>query len=123
MTSHASGLQEVGDLGYVMTLVTVSICIGSTWKWRLLPTYLDYNVLGETVDLYVLVLLVQEYSQLISQRRQISGDLSYRRQMQVASSLVVSVDGQVLSGRARDMVSWRGKFQGDVLNGVRFRFE
>ena len=73
---HPPCLQEFGNLTDVMAL--------------------DNNMLRHTVDLDLLVLLVEKDPQLIPQRRYISGNFSYRRQMQVASSLVIGVDGQIL---------------------------
>ena len=76
-------------------------------------------MLGQAVDLDFLVLLAQEHPQLVSQSRQVPGDLSYRGQMQVAPPLVVGVYGQVLGRSACDVVLWRRKFEGDCRGCAR----
>lgn len=68
---------------------------------------LDNDMLCHAIDLDVLVLLVQEDSQLVPQGRYVAGDLPYCRQMQVAASLIVGIDGQVLVRRSRDGVFGR----------------
>ena len=51
----------------------VSIRTGAYEEWL----YLHNDMLCQAVDLYVLILLVQEHSQLVSQCKYISSDLSY----------------------------------------------
>lgn len=57
---------------------------------------LNDNVARQTVNLDILVLLVEEDPQFVSQGGQIARDLAYSSLVQIAATLVVGVDGQVL---------------------------
>lgn len=57
---------------------------------------LDNNVARQTVNLDILILLVEEDPQFVSQSGQIARDLAYGSQMQIAAALVVGVYGQIL---------------------------
>jgi hypothetical protein len=71
-----------------------------------LTVALDHHVPRQTVDRDFLVWLDQESSQLVPQRYQISRDLAHGGEAQIATALVVGVDGQVFGRGPRDVVFW-----------------